>query len=91
MHHFRGRLLDGDQTRLDPANVYIQFHHTTPSGPAQGWNGYLLAASETDLEPGGTYRLVLMDGRSGSLQIDHLAPDDSGKNRAFFAGVGLLQ
>jgi hypothetical protein len=91
MHHFRGRLLDGDTTRLDPANVYIQFHHITASGPAQGWNGYLLVASETDLEPGGAYTLVLMDGRSGSLRIDHLAPDDSGKYRAFFAGEGPLQ
>ena len=91
MHHFRGRLLDGDKSRLDPANVYIQFHHTTAGGPAQGWNGYLLVASETELEPGGFFNLTLEDGRSGTLRIDHLAPDDSGKSRAYFVGEGPLQ
>ena len=91
MHHFRGKLLDGDQTRLDPANVYIQFHHPTASGPVEGWNGYLLVASEADVDPDVTYTLTLGDGRSGSLRVDHLAPDDSGKFRAFFVGEGPLQ
>jgi hypothetical protein len=91
MHHFRGKLLDGDRTRLDPANVYIQFHHPAASGPVEGWNGYLLVPSEGDVAPGVTYTLTLGDGRSGRLRIDHLAPDDSGKFRAFFVGEGALQ
>jgi hypothetical protein len=91
MHHFRGKLLDGDQTRLDPANVYIQFHHTAAGGPVEGWNGYLLIAAESDVELGLTYTLTLGDGRSGNLRVDHLALDDTGKFRAFFVGEGPLQ
>ena len=93
MHHFRGRLLEGKRARLDPANAYVHFHHPTAAGPVDGWNGYLLVASEADVEPGGSYTLSLVDGRSGDLRIDHLAPapDDSGKYRAFFIGEGPLQ
>jgi hypothetical protein len=90
MHHFRGRLLDGDQARLDPANVYILFHHASAGGPDPGWHGYLLIDSEADLEPGESYTLTLTDGRSGSLRIDSLAPDDDGKLRAIFVGEGPL-
>jgi len=90
MHHYRGKLLEGDQTRLDPANVYIQYH-TTEGDPKKGWYGYLLVASETDVEPGGTYSLKLSDGRSGVLRIEAVSPDDSGKVRATFFGEGSLE
>ena len=90
MHHFRGKLLDGDRALLDPANVYILFHHATSIGPDPGWHGYLLIDSESDLEPGDTFTLTLTDGRSGSLRIDSLAPDDAGKCRAIFIGEGPL-
>lgn len=89
MHHFRGKLLKGVETRLDPANVYIEYR-TTEGDQAQGWDGYLLLASETDVESGGTYTLKLMDGRSGQLRIDTFSPDESGKVRATFFGEGSL-
>jgi hypothetical protein len=89
MHHFRGTLLQGVETRLDPANVYIQYH-TTEGDQGQGWYGYLLVASETDVEPAGTYTLKLTDGRSGQLRIDTVSPDESGKVRATFFGEGSL-
>jgi hypothetical protein len=92
MHHFRGKLLEGNQSRLDPANVYIDFPHPATGGPVQDWSGYLVVASESDVQPGVTYTLRLEDGRSGGLKIDRTAPDDdSGKFRAFFAGDGPLQ
>ena len=89
MHHFRGKLLQGVETRLDPANVYIQYR-TREGGQGQGWYGYLLVAAETDVESGGTYTLKLMDGRSGQLRIDTISPDESGKVRATFFGEGSL-
>jgi hypothetical protein len=89
MHHFRGTLLQEAETRLDPANVYIQYH-PTESAQGQGWYGYLLVASETDVESGSTYTLNLMDGRSGQLRIDTISPDESGKVRATFYGDGAL-
>ena len=44
MHHFRGKLLQGDVARLDPGNVYIQYR-TNEGDQGQGWYGYLLVAS----------------------------------------------
>ena len=49
MHHFRGTLLEGNQTRLDPANVYIDFPQPATGGPVHEWSGYLLVASESDV------------------------------------------
>jgi hypothetical protein len=89
MHHFRGKLREGEVTRLDPANVYIHFQPAKTGGHDQAWYGYLLVASQGDVEPG-TYTLSLEDGRSGSLRIDRLEPDDSGKHRAIFVGEGPL-
>ena len=89
MHHFRGKLLQGAETRLDPANVYIQYR-TNEGDQGQGWYGYLLVASERDVEPGGTYTLKLMDGRSDRLRIDTVSADESGKFRATFFGEGSL-
>ncbi len=90
MHHFRGTLLEGSETRLAPANVYVQFHHASSMGPAPGWNGYLLVESEEDVEPGETYTLTLVDGRTGNLRVDHFVPDEDGKQRAIFNGEGPL-
>ncbi len=89
MHHFRGKLYQGAESRLDPANIYIQYR-TTEGEQGQGWYGYLQVDSETDVEPGGTYTLKLMDGRAGQLRIDTVSPDESGKVRATFFGEGSL-
>jgi hypothetical protein len=89
MHHFRGTLLQGAETRLDPANVYIQYH-ATEGDQGQGWYGYLVVASESDVELGATYTLKLTDGRSGELRIETVEPDESGKVRATFFGEGSL-
>ncbi len=91
MHHFRGRLLEGDRIRLDPANVYIQFHHATVNGPVPGWHGYLLIDPDADLDLGSTYTLTLTDGRSGSLRVDSIVPHESDKSRAIFVGEGPLE
>jgi hypothetical protein len=90
MHHYRGRLLQGDKVCLDPANVYIDFD-ATGAGTASGWTGYLLVGSDQDVVPGETYALQLVDGRSGELRIDSFAPDDSDKVRALFVGQGPMK
>lgn len=89
MHHYRGKLLDGDRIQLDPANVFIQFRNAN-GGAESGWYGYLLIASDRDVEAGNTYTLRLEDGRSGRLQVEEFTPDDSGKLRAVFVGDGPL-
>jgi len=90
MHHYRGKLLQGDKVRLDPANVYIDFG-STGADAASGWTGYLVVTSDKDVVPGETYTLQLVDGRSGELQIGSFAPDDSEKVRALFVGQGSMK
>ena len=89
MHHYRGKLFQGDKVRLDPANVYID-SRAPSADTASGWAGYLLVASDKDLVLGETYTLRLEDGRSGELRIDSFAPDDSEKVRAMFVGQGSM-
>ena len=89
MHHFRGKLFQGDNVCLDPANVYID-NNATEVDAASAWSGYLLVGSDKDVVPGGIYTLKLEDGRAGKLRIDSLTPDDSDKVRAMFVGVGSL-
>ncbi len=89
MHHFRGKLFQGDKLCLDPANVYIDYN-STKGDAASAWSGYLLVESEKDVLPGGIYTLKLEDGRAGKLRIDTLTPDESDKVRAMFVGAGSL-
>ena len=89
MHHFRGKLFQGDKLCLDPANVYIDYDSTEVDVTSE-WSGYLLVGSEKDVVPGGIYTLKLEDGRAGQLRIDTLTPDDSDKVRAMFVGEGSL-
>lgn len=89
MHHFRGKLLDGDRVRLDPADVFIQYN-SAPGAPRDHWLGYLRVAAEGAVEAGADYVLRLEDGRSGPLRVERIDPDDSGKFRATFVGRGLL-
>ena len=39
MHHLRGKLREGDEVRLDPANVYIHYQSTQAGGQVMGWYG----------------------------------------------------
>jgi hypothetical protein len=89
MHHFRGKLFQGDKLCLDPANVYIDYN-STEADVTTNWSGYLLVGSAKDVVPGDIYTLKLVDGRTGQLRIDKFAPDDSEKVRANFVGEGSL-
>jgi hypothetical protein len=89
MHHFRGKLFQGDKVCLDPANVYIDYDSREVQATSN-WSGYLVLKSEKDVVPGGTYTLKLEDGRTGQLRIDTLTPDDSDKFQAMFVGEGSL-
>lgn len=91
MHHFRGRLLDGSEPCLSPANVYIEYLGVQ-DGTKPNWNGYLVVSEEDAVRPGVMYTLVLEDGRAGDLAIDHVSPDADvpGRFRAVFAGESPL-
>ena len=90
MHHYRGKLFQGDKLHLDPASVYIEYRSAQVDAASE-WSGYLLVGSDKDVQPGGVYTLKLEDGRAGNLRIDSSAPDDTGKVRAMFVGEGSLK
>ncbi|MFO0892535.1 MAG: hypothetical protein U0790_25760 [Isosphaeraceae bacterium] len=90
MHHYRGRLFQGEMPRLDPANVYVDFGPPGDGG-SPDWSGYLVVKSEHDVAAGATYTLKLEDGRSGSLQVKSVGPDDPDRFRAEFVGLGPMQ
>jgi hypothetical protein len=73
MHHFRGKLFQGDKLCLDPANVYIDYN-STEVDVTSNWSGYLLVASEKDVVPGGIYTLKLEDGAGGPTADRHPHP-----------------
>ncbi len=89
MHHFRGKLFQGDRLCLDPANAYVNYD-STEVDVTSNWSGYLLVKSTKDVVPGGIYTLKLEDGRAGKLRIDALTADESDKVRAMFVGEGIL-
>ena len=89
VHHFRGKLFQGEKLCLDPANVYIDYD-SREVDVTSNWSGYLLVKSEKDVVPGGSYTLKLEDGRAGQLRIDTVTPDDSDKFQAIFVGEGSL-
>jgi hypothetical protein len=64
MHHFRGKLFQGDKLCLDLVNTYIDFDSTEVDVTSK-WSGNLLVKSENDVVPGGTYTLKLEDGWAG--------------------------
>ena len=91
MHHLRGKLREGDEVRLDPANVYIHFQSAKAGGQVMGWYGYLLVASEGEVEPG-TYSLgivpsAMLSSNNGNTLAARTRPADrtylrSGTTRA---------
>jgi hypothetical protein len=89
MHHFRGKLFQGDKLCLDPANAYVDYD-STGTGANADWSGYLLIKSEKDVVPGGIYTLKLEDGRTGNLLINTVSPEDPERFRAMFVGEGPL-
>ena len=89
MHHFRGKLFQGDKLSLDPANVYIDYDSTEVDVTSK-WPGHLLVGSNKEVVPGGSYTLKLEDGRAGQLRIDTVTLDDSDKIRAILVGEGPL-
>ena len=75
MHHFRGKLFQGDKVCLDPANVYIDYQSTEVDLTTK-WSGYLLVGSEM-MCSGDIYTLKLVTAHQKFSCIDKFAPDDS--------------
>jgi hypothetical protein len=89
---FRGRLLAGDRALHEHIEGFLKTRQR--SGGAVGeWTGYF-DVPEGLLEPvvdGNRYRIVLIDGRSGTVNV-HVSPaEDGGNVRAQFHGTGTFR
>jgi hypothetical protein len=88
VHCFRGTLREGGRIRLDHTGAFVQFRDA--AGDEKGWYGYLLVGAAGDVEPGGPYTLHLEDGRAGTIRVEAVTAEPSGRFRAVFVGVGPL-
>lgn len=89
---FRGRLLAGDQLVLESIEGSLRTHQRT-QGAIGEWTGYFDVPSEQagPIVDGNRYRIVLIDGRSGTVSVRISNGDDSGKAAVQFHGTGTFR
>ncbi len=89
MERVRGKiLLDGDKVVFDNVDIGIEIIEPLPSG-VKAWYGAFTVEGLSGVEPGGPYRLILEDGRSGDIRINKLKSSSSGTT-VLFEGNGPL-
>ncbi len=89
---FRGRLMAGDQLILESIEGSLKTHQRT-KGVVGEWTGYFDIPTEKaePLVDGNRYRIVLIDGRSGSVHVRISRPADSDKTAVQFHGTGSFR
>ena len=78
-----------DNTRiLRSVTVYLELV-TGPSG-IKSWYGVFQLPTAQDVEPGGPYRIVLDDGRTGDILITNVTISSHSPTQVSFRGTGPL-
>ena len=54
------------------------------------WNGSFELPQGTHIDAGGSYRLVLEDGRSGTFTVTNVGADDAQPHQVGFRGATVL-
>ena len=92
IEHFWGRLLAGDQVLLERVEGQLKTH-IEPKKPNSDWSGHidLTAGQREKLTSGQRYRLVLIDGRSGFVNVFLRDTDEEGRCVAMFRGLGSFR
>jgi hypothetical protein len=89
---FRGKLMAGNRLVLETVEGHLKTHQRN-SGPLGEWTGYFELPEEMT-EPiveGNRYRIVLIDGRSGTVNVRLARTDVEEKPRAQFHGTGSFR
>ena len=89
--HFRGKLFSGDHLLFDSIQGQLKTH-TRGGGPSE-WSGYFEFPAEKreTLADGSLYRIVLIDGRSGTVHVHVSDNDPLGRSVANFHGTGMAR
>lgn len=91
MEHFHGKLLEGDRVLLDDVDGYIG-HHERKKGVKSYFGYFEFPADKSKAVDGKSqYKLVLDDGRFGSIFTDILPTNHPGKVMAEFHITGNLR
>lgn len=90
--HFRGRLLSGTETLIDPIEGHLKTH-ARPPGHNGEWTGFFEVPAEKreTLVDGNRYRLILIDGRSAHVHVHIRENDPLGRTVANFHGNGMCR
>ncbi len=90
MEHIRGKILDGEQTVLDPVDGYLACHEHKGR---KTYYGYFEMASEAlkVLSHSTCYRMVLSDGRKADIYTEIVPSNIAGKSIAEFHISGFLR
>ncbi len=84
MAYFMGKILDGQEVLLDPVQGDLQ------EAAGATWEGTFFLPSGTFLPLGKTFRLVLVDGRSGEFYVSGIRTGSDEFTPVPFRGSGLL-
>lgn len=85
-----GKIKEGDSTIIENIPILFEFKKNPRSGLTE-WHGSFKLPIEKNIRPGGPYRLILDDGRSGDIIITNIERSSSGKHVVNFKGSGLLK
>lgn len=89
---FRGRLMAGDLTLIEPVMGLLKSHPRN-GGAVGEWTGYFEFPPDRreSLVEGNRYRLVLIDGRTGHVNIQIPEHDPLDRTLAIFHGTGSFR
>ena len=89
---FRGRLMAGDKIVLEEIEGLLR-SHKRPGGAVGEWTGHFELPDEAEnlVVEGNRYRIVLIDGRSGTVSVRIRAADDAIRRIVQFHGTGMVR
>jgi hypothetical protein len=90
--HFRGKLLSGDHLLFDSIHGLLKTR-ARPAGGQSEWSGHFEFPPEKrdSLTDGTLYRLILIDGRAGTVHVHISDKDPLGRSLASFHGSGVAK
>ena len=90
MEHIRGKIVDGEQTLVDPVDGYLAYHDHKGR---KTFYGYFEMDTERlkVLNHETCYRLVLSDGRKGNIYTEIVPSNIAGKSVAEFHVSGGMK
>jgi hypothetical protein len=89
---FRGRLMSGDRIVIDPVQGFLKSSQRS-GGVVVEWTGHFECPAEHSeaVISGNRYRLILIDGRSGTVAVRHKVGEPVERPVINFHGTGTVK